>query len=49
MDLAEAIVNLIEDEKSRKIMGRKGREYVKRNLGWNLIAKKLIEIYQLLS
>jgi len=47
--LAEAIVNLIEDEKSRKIMGRKGREYVKRNLGWNLMAKKLIEIYKLLS
>lgn len=47
--LAEAIISLIEDEKSRKIMGGKGREYVKRNLGWSSIAEKLIEIYQLLS
>lgn len=47
--LAEAIVNLIEDEGSRKMMGKKGREYVKRNLRWSLIAEKLIEIYQSLS
>jgi len=47
--LAEAIMNLIEDEKSRKTMGEKGREYVNHNLRWSLIAKKLIEIYQSLS
>jgi len=47
--LAEAIINLIEDEKARKMMGEKGRKYVKHNLRWSLIAEKLIKIYQSLS
>lgn len=44
--LAEAITNLIEDQKARKMMGQKGRDYVEHNLRWSSIAKKLTEIYQ---
>lgn len=43
--LAEQIIDLIVDESSRKMMGRKGREYVEHNLKWSSIAEKLMRIY----
>jgi len=43
--LADAIVDLMRDEKSRKEMGEKGRSYVLQNLGWNHIAKRIMKIY----
>jgi glycosyltransferase involved in cell wall biosynthesis len=44
--LADALTNLVEDQKARKIMGRRGRDYVEHNLRWSSIAEKLSEIYK---
>jgi glycosyltransferase involved in cell wall biosynthesis len=44
--LAEALMTLINDEEERKVMGKKARAYVERNLDWRLIAQNLIGIYR---
>lgn len=44
--LAEDIICLIQDERFRERMGRKGREYVERNLDWSTIAQRLVDIYK---
>lgn len=45
-ELASKIINLVENERLRKIMGEKSRKYVEDNLSWMKIAKRLMEIYQ---
>lgn len=44
-DLSSKIINLIDDENLRKILGRNGRKYVELNLSWKNYAETLIEIY----
>jgi glycosyltransferase involved in cell wall biosynthesis len=46
--LAESINTLAQDKKLRYRMGKKGRSYVESNLGWNLIAEKLLKVYNTL-
>lgn len=46
--LAESITGLIQDKQLRTKLGEKGRDYIKRNLGWKRIAKTLLEIYKTL-
>jgi len=44
-ELASSIIELVEDEKLRKTLGKKGRKYVEQNLSWSKIAQKLVGIY----
>lgn len=46
--LAESIYALAQDKNLRRRMGEKGRNYVERNLGWSLIAEKLLKVYNTL-
>ncbi|TFH43031.1 MAG: glycosyltransferase family 1 protein, partial [ANME-2 cluster archaeon] len=43
--LADAIVKLLKDEKSRKRMGENAYKKLKTDLSWNNIAEKTIEVY----
>jgi glycosyltransferase involved in cell wall biosynthesis len=43
-ELADAIVELILNEKTRTLMGEKGRKYVIENHSWNGVARKILEI-----
>ena len=44
--LAEAIVKLLKDEKLRKQMGENAYKKLKRDLSWDKIAEKTIEVYE---
>jgi glycosyltransferase involved in cell wall biosynthesis len=44
--LAAAIVRLLGDEEVRREMGRNGREYVTGNLTWEMVARRLVGLYQ---
>lgn len=44
--LAEAIINLIENEELRKELGKKGRKRVEENFTWDKVAEKMIKIYE---
>ena len=45
-ELADGLIDLICDEKLRKTMGAKGRNYAEENLSWDKMALKLVEIYE---
>ena len=45
-ELATAIERLIVDEKHRKLMGKKGREFVEKNYDWQKCVDKMLNIYQ---
>ena len=42
--LAAAVVSLLSDEKTRAVMGKKGRRYVVENHSWDGVARKVLEI-----
>ena len=44
--LADAIVKLLKDEKLRKEMGENAYKKLKRDLSWDKIAEKTIEVYE---
>lgn len=44
--LAEAIIELLDDEKLRRMFGRKGRELVERMFTWDIVASKIIDLYE---
>ncbi len=43
-ELADAVVKLILNEKTRTLMGEKGRKYVVENHSWNGVARKILDI-----
>jgi len=43
-EFADAIINLLKDEKLREDMGKNGREYVVKNHSWESVAKKVAEV-----
>jgi len=45
-ELANAILDVIDDEHYLSIMGKKCREYVSSTLGWKPIASRLIKVYE---
>jgi len=45
-DLAEAILKLLSDERLRLKMGNKGREFVRRNLSWDVCAQRMLNVYR---
>ena len=44
--LAEAIIELLEDEPRRRAMAEAGREHVSKRFGWNAIAEKTEAVYE---
>jgi glycosyltransferase involved in cell wall biosynthesis len=42
--LANAVVKLISDEKTRDVMGEQGRKYVVENHSWDGVARKILDI-----
>ncbi len=45
-ELAEAIINLLQDENLRRKMGQRGREKVIQNYTWDIIAEKTLKLYE---
>jgi phosphatidylinositol alpha-1,6-mannosyltransferase len=45
-ELAEAILRLLSDESLRLKMGAKGREFVGRELSWDVCAKRMLSVYR---
>jgi len=45
-DLASKILVLLDDPTKADDMGRRGREFVVKNMSWEALAKKLLSIYQ---
>lgn len=43
-ELAAAVIKLLRDENSRKLMGEKGRQYIVKNHSWNSVAKKVLSV-----
>lgn len=43
-ELANAVVKLISDEKTRTTMGEQGRKYVVKNHSWDGVARKILDI-----
>lgn len=43
-ELADAVVKLILNEKTRTLMGEKGRKYVVENHSWDGVARKILDI-----
>jgi len=43
-ELANAVVKLISDEKTREVMGEQGRKYVVENHSWDGVARKILDI-----
>jgi len=46
LDLAETLLRLLADKSLREKMGRRGRDFVSRNLSWDACARKMVEIYR---
>ena len=46
VELANAIIKLLKDEKLRELMGKNGRELVINNFNWKHTAKKTIEVFE---
>ncbi|MFX0074660.1 MAG: glycosyltransferase family 4 protein [Candidatus Hermodarchaeota archaeon] len=46
IDIANKVVILLKKKRLRKALGSKGKEKVERNLSWDNIAKKTLEMYQ---
>ncbi|MCM8819643.1 MAG: glycosyltransferase family 4 protein [Candidatus Omnitrophica bacterium] len=44
-ELAEAIIQILSDEKLAKQMGKSGLELVRKNYNWTDIARKILELY----
>jgi glycosyltransferase involved in cell wall biosynthesis len=42
--LEESLTLLLEDEKKRKEMGKKGREFIKKKFSWEIITKQFSEV-----
>jgi glycosyltransferase involved in cell wall biosynthesis len=45
-DLAEAVEKLLEDKNLREKYGKEGRGYVERNLSWDSMVKRLVDLYR---
>ncbi len=45
-ELAEAILKILSDERMRLKMGAKGREFVSRELSWDVCAQKMLKVYR---
>ncbi len=45
-ELAEAVLKLLSDERLRLKMGAKGREFVSRELSWDVCAQKMLKVYR---
>jgi len=43
-ELANAVVKLISDQKTRNMMGEQGRKYVVENHSWDGVARKILDI-----
>lgn len=48
-EVAEAVVMLLQDEKLRHIMGKRGREHVAKNHTWKKVAEKVSKICQMVA
>ncbi|MDH3827253.1 MAG: glycosyltransferase family 4 protein, partial [Desulfobacterales bacterium] len=48
VDLAEKIISLADDQNLRAEMGENGRKIVEDYFNWNSIAKKIINVYNML-
>jgi len=46
VELANAIIKLLKDEKLRELMGKNVRELVINNFNWKHTAKKTIEVFE---
>jgi glycosyltransferase involved in cell wall biosynthesis len=44
-ELTESILKLLSDRALREKMGRSGREFVSKNLSWEICARKLLAVY----
>lgn len=44
--LTEALIKLLEDKKTARAMGERGRALVGRDYRWSVIAKKMVRVYQ---
>ena len=45
-DLKRCILQLLNNEKMRREMGRRGRDLVEKKLNWNDISKQFVEVYK---
>ena len=44
--LSDAVITLLDDEDLRKKFGRKGRKRVEEKYSWDIVGKKIIEVYK---
>jgi glycosyltransferase involved in cell wall biosynthesis len=49
LELADAISNLLSDPSLREKMGRSGREFVRDNFSWDILAQRMFQVYSELS
>jgi starch synthase len=45
LELAGVILKLLSDESLRREMGKKGREFVRKELSWDICAKRMLAVY----
>ena len=45
-ELAEKIISVLENEKLRSRLARKGQQFARADYGWNRIAKKFLKVYE---
>jgi glycosyltransferase involved in cell wall biosynthesis len=44
--IAEAIIQLLEDDQKAKIMGDRARQFILDNYTWDRIALKMVSVYE---
>ena len=45
-NLRRCVLQLLNDEKLRREMGRRGRELVEKKFNWDVISKQFVEVYK---